>query len=141
MKRTILLLVLFTSNGASAQVESSVRYLADEGVMVTHQNSKILIDPLFRNSFDQYQLVPDNVRNAIFAGQAPYDAVDAVHIPHAGWPTGRTDVQNIAFRITPGDDGTVLHLGDADARMVNFAANEEYRGARSILPCRNSQLS
>ena len=175
-----------------AQSTSTVQYLANEGVMVTHQDTKILFDPLFTNGYGQYQMVPDAVRDSIFAGEPPYDGVDAVfishhhgdhfsaeevlrllrsqpgiklyapaqavsaiqqiataddtavlerlvgldlnygdapvsidadnltvdavHIPHAGWPTARTDVQNIAFRITLDDTSTVLHLGDADAR-------------------------
>jgi hypothetical protein len=58
--------------------------------------------------------------------------VDAVHIPHSGWPTARTDVQNIAFRVTLDDSATVLHLGDADARIVHFAANEQYWEERTV---------
>ncbi len=207
-RKILSLLILLACTDAAGQVESSIQYLANEGVMVTHADSKILIDPLFNNSYGQYQLVPDEVREAIFAGQAPYDSVDAVfvshhhddhfsaddmlhllrsqtsirlyapaqavaalrqvageddesvfnrvtgldldygdppvsidageitidavHIPHSGWPTARTDVQNIAFRITLQGDGTVLHLGDADARAVHFTANESYWNARSI---------
>jgi len=52
--------------------------------------------------------------------------IDATHIPHSGWPTARTDVQNIAFRVTLNDGTTVLHLGDADARTVHFENDEAY---------------
>jgi len=176
--------------------------------MVTHEDTKILFDPLFTNGYGQYQMVPDTMRDAIFAGEAPYDGVDAVfishhhgdhfsaeevlrllrsqpgitlyapaqavsaiqqistaedssvlerlvgldldygdapvsidaanltveavHIPHSGWPTARTDVQNIAFRITLDDASTVLHLGDADARGLHFAADEEYWEERTV---------
>lgn len=176
--------------------------------MVTHEETKILMDPLFQNGYDRYQLVPDETREAMFSGTAPFDGVDAVfvshhhgdhfsaedmlrllrlqtdtrlyapaqavaairqlagtedesvfdritgldldygdppvsmrtdniiveavHIPHSGWPTARTDVQNIAFRITLDDSSTVLHLGDADARIVHFAADEQYWEERTV---------
>lgn len=200
---SILLLVVSTAFG-----ESDIRYLANEGVMVTHGDTKILIDPLYQNSYDTYQMVPDEVRNAIFSGDAPYDGVDAVfvshhhgdhfsaedmlrllksqtdirlyapaqavaairqvavaddetifervvgldleygdtpisidadhltidaaYIPHSGWPTARTEVQNIAFRITLDDTSTVLHMGDADSRMVHFEADEAYWQDRAV---------
>jgi len=200
---TALLLLASTAFG-----QSDIRYLANEGVMVTHGDTKILFDPLYQNSYDTYQMVPDEVRNAIFAGDAPYDGVDAVfvshhhgdhfsaedmlrllksqtdtrlyapaqavaairqitsaddevifervvgldleygdtpvsidanqltveaaYIPHSGWPTARTDVQNIAFRITLEGQRTVLHMGDADARMVHFNAEEDYWQDRNV---------
>jgi L-ascorbate metabolism protein UlaG (beta-lactamase superfamily) len=52
--------------------------------------------------------------------------IDAAYIPHSGWPSARTDVQNIAFRVTLENEGTVLHLGDADARDVHFATDALY---------------
>lgn len=176
--------------------------------MVTHKDTKILIDPLYQNSYDTYQMVPDEVRDAIFSGESPYDDVDAVFvshhhgdhfsaedmlrllksqtgtrlyapaqavaalrqiagaddeavfqrvvgldleygdtpvridadqliveaafIPHSGWPTARTDVQNIAFRVTLEGERTVLHMGDADSRTVHFDAEEEYWQARGV---------
>ena len=195
-------LLLAAASVAFAQDESSIQYLANEGVMVKHAETSILFDPLFNNSYGQYQLVPSEMRAAIMAGRAPYDGVDAVfishyhddhfsaadvlqlmkaqtsihlyaptqavvamreiaadsdeqlfervtgldlaygdspvsirtenltidaaYIPHSGWPTARTDVQNIVFRVALDGSSTVMHMGDADARIVHFAADEEY---------------
>jgi len=52
--------------------------------------------------------------------------IDAAYVPHSGWPTARTDVQNIVFRVSLDGSSTVMHMGDADARLVHFAADEEY---------------
>jgi L-ascorbate metabolism protein UlaG (beta-lactamase superfamily) len=196
------MLLLGVASAAFGQDESSVQYLANEGVMVTHAETSILFDPLFNNSYGQYQLVPSDMREAIMTGAPPFDSVaavfishyhddhfsavdilqllkarsgihlyapmqavvalreiandgdesvfervtgldltygdspvsirtenltiDAVIIPHSGWPTARTDVQNIVFRVTLDESGTVMHMGDADARIVHFAADEEY---------------
>ena len=46
--------------------------------------------------------------------------VEAFHIPHSGWPQSRTEVHNIAFRVTLDDAVTVLHMGDADTRTVHL---------------------
>lgn len=202
-----LLTLLLLAPSALAQ-HASVQYLANEALLVENGDDKVLFDPLFDNGFGTYQMVPASVRAAIFAGDAPFDGVDAVfvshyhgdhfsagdmlrllrerpdvrvyapaqavvairelasdedqplfdrvtgldldygdspvsidaggilvdaaHIPHSGWPTARTDVQNIAFRITLGGDATVLHLGDADPRIVHFAAEEEFWEERAI---------
>ena len=193
---------------AAGQETSTVQYLANEGVMIAHGDTKILFDPLFESTYTLYQRVPQKMRDAIFAGAAPYDGVDAVfishfhgdhfsasdvlrllqerreirlyapaqavagmreiatpndeavfdrvtifdleygdapvfvrtdgllieaiHVPHSGWPTARTDVQNIAFRVTLEDTSTVLHLGDADARLVHFEQDENYWDERRV---------
>ncbi|MGI9261060.1 MAG: MBL fold metallo-hydrolase [Woeseiaceae bacterium] len=203
MMRSIpsVLFLMFFTPVALAQ-DAAVEYLANEGVMVWQGETKILFDPLYDNSYGRYQMVPDRVRNAIFAGEAPYDGVqavfvshhhgdhfsaedmlrllrerqdihfyapaqavvavrelattddqsvldrmtgldmeygdspvsitagslqiDAAFIPHSGWPTARTDIQNIAFRVTLDNGLTVLHMGDADARTVHFDADDVY---------------
>ena len=209
MSQVIKLVFLIALSAAAAgQETSTVRYLANEGVMIAHGDTKILFDPLFENSYVRYQHVPVSIRDAIFAGIAPYDGVDAVfishfhgdhfsardvlrllqereeirlyapaqavtemrklassdiesvfdrvtifdleygdapvfvrtegllieavHVPHSGWPTARTDVQNIAFRITLEDTSTVLHLGDADARLVHFEQDEYFWDERGV---------
>ena len=193
---------------AAAQETSTVRYLANEGVMVSHGETKILFDPIFHYGPDTYQRLPERMRDAIMAGESPYDGVDAVfvshyhadhfsasgliellvarddirlyapiqavsemrqlasaenvsvferttnfdldygdapvfvraggllveavHVPHSGWPTARTDVQNIVFRVTLEDTSTVVHLGDADARIVHFEQDESFWTERIV---------
>ena len=178
------------------------QYLANEGLMVTHNQTKILFDPLFRNNYGQYLLLPESMEAALFAGEPPFDGVDAifishhhgdhfspadilrllksqtgihlyapsqavdglkevagaddsgvferitpvnleykdapvsmnmdgllieaVRIPHAGWPTGRLDVANISWRVTLDETTTVVHMGDADPNDVHFAHDADY---------------
>ena len=52
--------------------------------------------------------------------------VEAVRIPHSGWPDGRLDVENISWRVTLNETTTVLHMGDADSNAVHFARDAEY---------------
>jgi L-ascorbate metabolism protein UlaG (beta-lactamase superfamily) len=198
----LLLLVAAWSVTASAHETARAHYLANEGVMVAHGETKVLFDPLFNESFGEYRLVPDEMRRALFAGEPPWDGVDAVfishyhddhfspadlvellrvrgdvhlyapaqavtalravdgaeeesiarrihavalayrdepqriampglvieavRIPHAGWPDTAADVENIAWRVTLDESATVLHLGDADTNDAHFAAHEDY---------------
>jgi len=176
--------------------------MANEGLMVVNGDTKILFDPLFRNDYGQYLLLPVEMEEALFAGEAPFDGVDAVfvshhhgdhfspvdmlrllrerpninlyapnqaviamrsessdsdaaifervngvsleyrdtpvslnmeglfieavRIPHSGWPTGRLDIENIVWRVTLNEESTVLHMGDADPNDVHFARDAQY---------------
>ena len=71
-------------------------------------------------------------------GQSPAIAkigdltVEAVRIPHTGWPDSMAEVENIAFVVTLDQDTTVIHLGDADTRVLHFAQDAEFWADRSI---------
>lgn len=196
---TVALLLL--NPGVQAH-ESRAHYMANEGLMVEHGDTKILFDPLFRNDYGQYMLLPEDMEEALFAGTAPYEGIDAVfvshhhgdhfspldmvrllreqpgirlyaptqaviamrsesgssdaaifervtavsleyrdapitlnmegllieavRIPHSGWPTGRLDVENIVWRVTLNEETTVLHMGDADPNDVHFERDAQY---------------
>jgi L-ascorbate metabolism protein UlaG (beta-lactamase superfamily) len=180
--------------------ELLARYLANAGVMIRHGNVTVLFDPLFRNGYGRYERVPADVERALFAGDPPWndiDAVfishhhgdhfdpgvmldflaareeielyapaqaidaikargadetvvsrmtsvalaygdpplsfdedglriDAVRVPHSGWPERMTDVENIAWRVTLSGAATVIHLGDADTRVAHFEQHSEH---------------
>ena len=197
------LLLLFATGSALTQAhDSTAHYLANEGLMVVHGETKILFDPLFRESYGQYRLLPEAMVEALYAGAPPFDGIDAVfishhhgdhfspadilrllklqagihlyapnqavaalrevasaqdnavfdrvtsvdlaykdtpvtlemegllieavRIPHSGWPTGRVDIENIAWRVTLNETTTVLHMGDADPNDVHFARDAAY---------------
>jgi len=201
-----LLLVLITTSFAFAKPPGSaipgVQYMANEGLMVVHGETKVVFDPLFRNGYGQYQLLPKEMEDALFAGTPPFDGIDAifvshyhgdhfspvdilrllkeqpgiqlyapaqavtvlrsvageqdemvldrvtavelaykdapvtlsmegliieaVRIPHSGWPHGRLDVENISWRVTLNETTTVLHMGDADPNDVHFERDAAY---------------
>jgi len=186
--------------------ESQATHLANAGVLVAHGDTKIVFDPLYRNDYGTYRLLPDSLERALFAGDPPFDGIDAVlvshyhgdhfsavdilrllqehpemhlyapaqavaemreiadeardeifervtsidldykespvtiesgplvveavRIPHSGWPERRLDVENIAFRVTLDDETTVLHLGDADTKDVHFEGDASFWAAR-----------
>jgi glyoxylase-like metal-dependent hydrolase (beta-lactamase superfamily II) len=86
IKRLLCLLVLaFFVSGASAHSDdgpSVAHYMANEGLMVVHGETKVVFDPLFRSGFGHYQLLPKPMEEALFAGAPPYDGIDAVFISH-----------------------------------------------------------
>lgn len=98
-------------------VEDVIEYLT------THQTVK-LFGP--QQAIDQITKVNNDptvnerlVGISLDFGQTPISMeqssirIDAVRIPHAGWPQ-RRDVENLVFRITLDNQSTVMHMGDAD---------------------------
>ncbi len=59
----------------------------------------------------------------VWQQQAGKLEIEAVRIPHSGWPE-RANVENIVFRVKVASDVSVMHLGDADVNV------EHYRGYR-----------
>jgi L-ascorbate metabolism protein UlaG (beta-lactamase superfamily) len=184
---------------ADDHVVSRAHYLGNGGVMVERGDTKILFDPLFREDYGLYELLPRDLERALFAAAPPWDGIDAVfishnhddhfdpalilsylqahpdvelyapaqavyglhqldvppddgvfgrvhtvsldygdpptrtemkgllieavRIPHNGWPIRNSNVENIAFRITIDDVTTVTHLGDAHAEVAHFEAS------------------
>ncbi len=188
--------------------KAKAHYLANEGVLVVSGETRIVFDPLFRNDFGTYQLLPRELERALFAGEPPFAGLDAVfishyhedhfspvdvlrllrergeirlyapaqavtemrsiagdgdsegfsrvteirleykdapisieagdlvveavRIPHAGWPDRQLDVENIAYRVTLDESTTVVHLGDADTSDVHFAQDSVYWQRRPL---------
>ncbi|MEM9407018.1 MAG: MBL fold metallo-hydrolase [Acidobacteriota bacterium] len=92
---------------------------------------------------DAADAIRDRVHGiSLEVGDAPFVAdreglaIEAVRIPHSGWPDGMTTVENLAFRVTLAPDAeeptTVVHLGDSDARDEHFATHDEYWKKRTL---------
>jgi L-ascorbate metabolism protein UlaG (beta-lactamase superfamily) len=75
-------LILGGLNASAQDTHADATYLANEAVMVTSGESKILFDPLFVQGFNIYPLVPEKMRAKMMAGTAPFDGVDAVFVSH-----------------------------------------------------------
>ncbi len=57
--------------------------------------------------------------------------IDAVRIPHSGWPRkDRKDINNILFRVTLDNGVTVMHMGDADINDDHYAPYTDHWAAR-----------
>ncbi len=47
--------------------------------------------------------------------------IEAIRVPHAGWPNRHAHVENLVFRGTLDNSATVMHLGDADTVDEHYA--------------------
>ena len=82
MKKLITLLMLFTFNLVRAEVPVKITYIANAGFMYSYKDKNILIDALFNNSFGEY-LVPSNeLKNKIIKGESPFEHVDLFLVTH-----------------------------------------------------------
>lgn len=67
----------------ASELDGRVRHIGNAGLMIVQGETKILFDPLYSNGYNNYHLVPADVKQAVITGAAPYDAIDAVLISHA----------------------------------------------------------
>ena len=83
IKCMLCVVLILGSMLGHAHEQGKATYIGNEGVLITHGETKVLFDPFFHNSYNTYQLVPEDIREAMFAGTAPYDGIEAIFISHA----------------------------------------------------------
>ena len=68
---------------SAASGHGEARYLGNEGVLVSRGETKVLFDAFYAESFGgTYTLLPTALEQAMMAGTAPFDGVDAVFVSH-----------------------------------------------------------
>lgn len=58
--------------------------------------------------------------------------VNAIHIPHSGWPDRFADIDNISFKVSLDAAATVLHMGDAHTDPKIFDEQAGYWAERQL---------
>ena len=66
-------------DGANA----TVNHIGNAGLLIQQGATKILFDPLYRNGYNNYHLVPEAVKADVLAGAAPFNDINAILISHA----------------------------------------------------------
>lgn len=59
-----------------------VRYIANEGVLLTSRDKRVLIDGLHRKYNDAYAYLPDTEREKIESAKEPFDKIDLLLVSH-----------------------------------------------------------
>ncbi len=65
-------------------------------------------------------------------GGAPIDVetgallIEAIGIPHKGWPSIHRNVENVVFRVTLDNETTVMHFGDADPDDAHYTKDPQH---------------
>jgi L-ascorbate metabolism protein UlaG (beta-lactamase superfamily) len=67
-------------NASDSSIE--VTYLANEGVMITTEGHKVLIDALFDDPNPNYRAPSEEMLKGMQSGRAPFDDVDLVLVTH-----------------------------------------------------------
>jgi hypothetical protein len=52
--------------------------------------------------------------------------VEAIRIPHGGWPNRHSNVENLVYRVTIDSHTTVMHFGDAEPADDLYTSRPEY---------------
>ena len=80
----VCLFILFPSPLLLAhEKEVTATYLANEGVMISAGDVKVLFDPFFHNDYGIYQLVPEKIISSIMSNTAPYNDISVIFVSHA----------------------------------------------------------
>lgn len=66
----------------AAAEAATVTYLGNAGIMAADGASRVLIDPLYPNGFGVYQMVPDEMRADLMAGEGRFAPATAVFVSH-----------------------------------------------------------
>jgi len=68
---------------SAAHEPGKAHYIANEGLLITQGDTKILFDPFSASGFGTYAEPTEAVVKAMMTAQPPFDGVDAVFISHA----------------------------------------------------------
>ncbi|HKJ17777.1 MAG TPA: MBL fold metallo-hydrolase [Xanthomonadales bacterium] len=84
MDRLLFLIItaMLCTQGHAHDNSSQATYLGNEGVMVARGDTRILFDAFYSDSYSRYTLVPKEIAEAMLAGEAPYDGIDAIFVSH-----------------------------------------------------------
>lgn len=82
MRHQIIIAAAALMGAASAHDFSRATYLGNAGVMVARGETKVLFDAFYQDNYGDYASVPAAMRDAMMAGVAPYDGIDAVFVSH-----------------------------------------------------------
>ncbi len=80
---SMLLSVLLSPSLLAHEKHATATYLANEGVLISVGEHKILFDPFFHNDYGTYQLVPEEIFNAVMNNTEPYNDIEAIFVSHA----------------------------------------------------------
>lgn len=89
------------------KVKSQAQYIANEAILITHGDTKVMFDPLPLSGFGTYPETPKADIAQMMAGEGAYAGIDAVFISHAhrdhfsaaamiSYMTSNPDVQLVA---------------------------------------------
>lgn len=85
MKKSIFTLAWLLSTSAVVQAHElgTARHIANEGILVSAGDTKIMFDPLALSGFGTYPEITAEDKSAIFAGEGEFEDIDVIFISHA----------------------------------------------------------
>lgn len=82
MNKYILWIIMIVFISCSNEKTVNVKYIANCGFLVESDNKQILIDALFDNGYNQFQVANDSITDRIINGEPPFDKSNLLLITH-----------------------------------------------------------
>ena len=76
------LLLLTISSPATAEPKVDVHFLANEGLLLSHEGQKVLIDAFVTEPYSIYGAVPEDIWQSLLAKEAPFEQIQLALTSH-----------------------------------------------------------
>lgn len=77
-----IIMMLFSGIITAKNIPASAQYLGNEGVLIVNNNKKILFDPIFKQNYNRFTLVPKEIKEKLINSAAPFSTINAIFITH-----------------------------------------------------------
>ncbi|RJE77145.1 hypothetical protein BGP78_09930 [Pseudoalteromonas sp. MSK9-3] len=77
-----IIFMLFSGSITAKSISASAQYLGNEGVLITHNNKKVLFDPIFKQNYNRFTLVPQEIKEKLINSAAPFNTINAIFVTH-----------------------------------------------------------
>jgi len=140
MKKNIIILIVFLllANTIFSQKSNEVKvtYVGNAGFLIEIDDTKILIDALFKGFAVDY-ILPEEIQEKLTAAQAPFDDVDLVLVTHAHGdhidPAMVTEhMKSNPRAIFASTKQLVDHMKDSTGRSIGFNPSKDSSDKKEI---------
>ncbi|WP_212750721.1 MBL fold metallo-hydrolase [Pseudoalteromonas aurantia] len=77
-----IIMMLFSGIITAKNIPASAQYLGNEGVLIVNNNKRILFDPIFKQNYNRFTLVPKEIKEKLINSAAPFSTINAIFITH-----------------------------------------------------------
>ncbi len=125
--------VLAGGSGSRGDDTLEITYLANEGFLLSHGETRVLVDGLFGKGLDGYPVLAPDRRRDLEAGRPPFDGIDLVLASHSHGD--HFDASAVARFLAANPEATFVSTQDAVDRLLKATDDPDVvRRAFGYLP-------
>lgn len=131
MRRLCLIFLVLLGWPADFRADTlTVRYLANEGVMIEAGAEKIIIDGMYREGVAGYALLPEETRTALESAQPPFNNVSLILVTHRH--ADHFDARSVAAHLGHNPAAQVLAGEEVAAAILRELSGTEHSASSVV---------